>query len=220
MNFLITRFSNSQWGCTRIVCSPSWKDCGKVFILTNFHRHFILFKFLSPVNVNNKIGSCGFVSQMLPGPLTDLFYPVSIIKVDEVTGEPLRKPNGLCYRCGPGDTGEFVGKIYPDDPTRAFDGYANREASDKKIIRNVFKHGDAFFSSGDLLTLDEFGYAFFKDRTGDTFRWKGENVSTTEVEAAIGSYLEHVSDFEDENYFLSSPPVDEGKKMYSRVQLF
>lgn len=144
------------------------------------------------VNVDNKVGSCGFVSQMLPGPLTDLFYPVSIIKVDEITGEAIRRANGLCVRCGAGDTGEFVGKITAADPTRAFDGYANREASDKKIIRNVFSHGDAFFSSGDLLTLDEFGYAFFKDRTGDTFRWKGENVSTTEVEAAFGNYLEHV----------------------------
>ncbi|XP_015795361.1 long-chain fatty acid transport protein 4 [Tetranychus urticae] len=144
------------------------------------------------VNVDHKAGACGFISQILPGALTDLFYPVSIIKVDEITGEPIRSSNGLCIRCRAGDSGEFVGKIVTNDPSRAFDGYANQEASDKKIIRNVFRRGDAYFASGDLVTLDELGYVFFKDRTGDTFRWKGENVSTTEVEAVIGNHLEHV----------------------------
>lgn len=105
--------------------------------------------------------------------------------MDEITGEPIRNAQGLCEPCGPGETGEFVGKINKDDPTRTFDGYVNKEATEKKIYRNVFKHGDMVFSSGDLLTVDEFGYVYFKDRTGDTFRWKGENVSTTEVETAV-----------------------------------
>lgn len=42
-----------------------------------------------------------------------------------------------------------------------------------------------FLCSGDILVSDELGYLYFRDRTGDTFRWRGENVSTSEVEAAI-----------------------------------
>lgn len=88
------------------------------------------------------------------------------------------------------ETGEFVGKIIENDPSRAFDGYANKDATEKKIIRNVFSKGDAAFASGDLLTMDRFGYLYFKDRCGDTYRWKGENVSTMEVEAIISNSLQ------------------------------
>ena len=80
---------------------------------------------------------------------------------------------------------EFVGKIVLDDPTRSFDGYVNRDATQKKIYRDVYQKGDAVFASGDLLTIDELGYVYFKDRTGDTYRWKGENISTTEVETTM-----------------------------------
>lgn len=69
-----------------------------------------------------------------------------------------------------------------DDHIHSFDGYASQQATTKKMYRDVFRKGDAVFASGDLLVMDEFGYLFFKDRTGDTFRWKGENVSTSEVE--------------------------------------
>lgn len=138
------------------------------------------------VNYTGKEGACGFISRLLPLPIVNLIYPVNIVRVDEVTGDLIRdEKTGLCIPCGPGEVGEFVGKINSNDPTRTFDGYVNKEASEKKIYRNVFKQGDMVFSSGDLLTIDEFGYVYFKDRTGDTFRWKGENVSTTEVETAI-----------------------------------
>ncbi|KAI1298139.1 Long-chain fatty acid transport protein 4 [Halotydeus destructor] len=137
------------------------------------------------VNLTGKEGACGFVSQIVPRWFLNLIYPVGIIKVNEETGEPVRGPDGLCIPCGPGESGEFVGKIIDKDPTRSFDGYANKEASEKKVLRNVFKHGDAVFASGDLLTIDDLGYVYFKDRTGDTFRWKGENVSTTEVESVL-----------------------------------
>lgn len=115
---------------------------------------------------------------------------VSIVKVNEETGEPVRDAvSGLCTTCGPGETGEFVGKIVKEDPSRSFDGYVNREATEKKVYRDVFKKGDLYFSSGDLLTVDDLGYVYFKDRTGDTFRWKGENVSTTEVESVVASFI-------------------------------
>lgn len=114
-------------------------------------------------------------------------YPVSLIKVNEETGEPLRDPHGMAIHCEPGEVGMFVGKIVPKDPIRSFDGYSNREATKKKIIKDVFVRGDQAYASGDLLVMDELGYCYFVDRTGDTFRWKGENVSTTEVESIISS---------------------------------
>lgn len=136
------------------------------------------------INVDNKSGSCGFISQILPQ-----VYPVTLIRVNEQTGEPYRNENGLAQQARPGQVGEFVGKIIQTDPTRAFDGYVNKEATEKKIVRNVFRKGDMCFSSGDLLLMDELGYLYFKDRTGDTYRWKGENVSTMEVEAVISNIL-------------------------------
>lgn len=140
--------------------------------------------FVSAVNVDNKTGSCGFISQILPQ-----VYPVTLLRVNEETGEPYRDEDGLAVRAGPGQVGEFVGKIIPTDPTRSFDGYVNKEATEKKIVRNVNRKGDMYFASGDLLLMDELGYLYFKDRTGDTYRWKGENVSTMEVEAVISNVL-------------------------------
>lgn len=136
------------------------------------------------VNFNNTPGACGFVSRILP-----YIYPVTLIKCDPITGVPQRDRRGVCMRCGPGETGEFVGKIIEGDPTRSFDGYANQEATKKKIVRDVFWKGDMAFSSGDLLEMDEYGYVYFKDRTGDTYRWKGENVSTMEVEGIVSDLL-------------------------------
>lgn len=136
------------------------------------------------MNTDNTEGSCGFISLIIPS-----IYPVSLIKLDEDTNEPLRDENGLCLHCTGGESGEFVGKI-TRDISRAFDGYLNKDATNKKIIRNVFSQGDQAFLSGDLLTMDEQGYLYFKDRTGDTFRWKGENVSTAEVESVISNILD------------------------------
>lgn len=136
-------------------------------------------------NLDGKAGSCGFVTRALPKFLMKLVYPVGLIRVNEDTGEPHRGPDGLCIRCEPGEVGMFVGTIDAKNPVRAFDGYSSKEATSKKVIHDVFVQGDAAFASGDLLLMDELGYCYFQDRTGDTFRWKGENVSTTEVESAI-----------------------------------
>lgn len=79
--------------------------------------------------------------------------------------------------------------IRVNDHIHSFDGYASQQATSKKMYRDVFRKGDAVFASGDLLVMDEFGYLFFKDRTGDTFRWKGENVSTSEVEGIAARFV-------------------------------
>lgn len=132
------------------------------------------------VNINNKTGAIGFVSRIIPA-----VYPIAILKVDPDSGEPIRDDRGLCQLAKPNEPGVFIGKINPNNPSRAFLGYVDKAASDKKIVRDVFNYGDSAFISGDILTADELGYLYFMDRTGDTFRWRGENVSTTEVESAI-----------------------------------
>jgi len=136
------------------------------------------------LNIDSKPGSVGFTSVLLP-----FVYPVSLIRVDE-EGEPVRGENGLCIKCEPGEPGEFVGKIVKGHPSRGFDGYVDKKATAKKIAHNVLRHGDMYFRSGDLLYADEFGWMYFMDRMGDTFRWRGENVSTVEVESVISFVLE------------------------------
>ncbi|XP_035706331.1 long-chain fatty acid transport protein 4 isoform X4 [Folsomia candida] len=135
------------------------------------------------INIDNHVGSVGFISIILP-----FIYPVTLIRVDEATGEVMRDPRtGLVLRCKPNEPGELVGKIVPNHPVREFDGYADSNATTKKIVTDVFRKGDAAFRTGDVLIMDECGYFYFKDRTGDTFRWKGENCSTAEVEAVVSN---------------------------------
>ncbi|XP_043270087.1 long-chain fatty acid transport protein 4-like [Venturia canescens] len=136
------------------------------------------------VNIDNRIGAVGFVP-LYAGAL----YPVALLRVDEETGEPIRNHDGLCIRCKPGEPGVFVGKINPKKAVNDFSGYADQKESKKKIIHDVFKKGDRVFNSGDILVMDEYGYFYFKDRTGDTFRWRGENVATAEVEAVISNAI-------------------------------
>ncbi|KAJ8679469.1 hypothetical protein QAD02_015256 [Eretmocerus hayati] len=137
------------------------------------------------VNIDNTVGAIGFVSRIMP-----FVYPISIIKVDE-EGEPIRNAKGLCQVCEPHEPGVFIGKIIPNNPSRAFLGYVDKKASKSKIVHDVFAKGDSAFLSGDILVADEFGYLYFKDRTGDTFRWKGENVSTSEVEATVSNLVNY-----------------------------
>ncbi|XP_012216255.1 long-chain fatty acid transport protein 4 [Linepithema humile] len=136
------------------------------------------------VNLDNKIGAVGFIPRY-----ASWLYPVALLKIDEETAKPLRGPDGLCIPCKPGESGIFVGKINPTKAWNDFSGYADEKESDKKIIYDVFAKGDRVFNSGDILIMDKFGYFYFKDRTGDTFRWRGENVSTSEVEAVINNIM-------------------------------
>ncbi|XP_055516090.1 long-chain fatty acid transport protein 4 isoform X1 [Leucoraja erinacea] len=135
-------------------------------------------------NFDNKIGACGFNSRILP-----FVYPIRLVKVDEDTMELIRNSKGVCIPCQPGEPGQLVGRIVQNDPLRRFDGYVNNSATTHKIANDVFKKGDMAYLSGDVLVMDDYGYMYFRDRTGDTFRWKGENVSTTEVEGILSRYL-------------------------------
>jgi len=132
------------------------------------------------LNFDNTVGAVGFVPVLFSSIL-----PLGPIKVDEA-GNAVRDPlTGLCVRCKPGEPGEFVGIIQQNHPVREFTGYSDKESTKKKVLSDVWKKGDQCFRSGDILVSDEYGYLYFKDRKGDTFRWKGENVSTAEVEGVI-----------------------------------
>jgi len=107
-------------------------------------------------------------------------FNVRLVRFDVESEMPERQPNGLCYECKPGEIGEAIGQI-AHDARHAYSGYADKAASQKKVLTDVFKKGDQWFRTGDLMRQDKAGYLYFIDRIGDTFRWKGENVSTSEV---------------------------------------
>ena len=80
----------------------------------------------------------------------------------------------------------------PDVDFGIFQAYVNnKEGNAKKVIKGVFKKNDVGFRSGDILIMDKYGYLYFRDRTGDTFRWRGENVSTSEVETVVANLCDH-----------------------------
>jgi fatty-acyl-CoA synthase len=133
------------------------------------------------INVDNRVGSCGRV------PFWDRTN-LRIVRYDVETGHHPRDADGFMIPCGPGEPGEAIGMIEDGRGNLAgrFEGYTSAEATERKILRNVLRAGDSWWSSGDLLRYDEDGYCYFVDRIGDTYRWKSENVSTMEVADSLG----------------------------------
>jgi citronellyl-CoA synthetase len=111
--------------------------------------------------------------------------PYAIIEYDIENDCPVRYSDGFMRRISKGESGLLLGEITDKTP---FDGYTDPDKTEEKILRNVFISGDAWFNSGDLMRDQGFKHVQFVDRLGDTFRWKGENVSTTEVENCISQY--------------------------------
>jgi fatty-acyl-CoA synthase len=109
---------------------------------------------------------------------------VAFVEYDPDTGDPVRDDSGRARKVRNGQPGLLLSKVSNFQP---FDGYTDKSATDKKLVRNAFREGDVWFNTGDLMRSQGFGHAAFTDRLGDTFRWKGENVATTEVEAAIST---------------------------------
>ena len=117
-------------------------------------------------------------------------FPTALVRFDVETEQPVRNAQGFCIPCGPNEVGEAIGKIVNDatKPGNRYEGYAGQTETEKKILRSVFAPNDIWFRTGDLMRKDENGYFYFVDRIGDTFRWKGENVSTSEVAEAINRF--------------------------------
>jgi fatty-acyl-CoA synthase len=140
---------------------------------------------VSLFNIEGKPGAIGRIPLFLAHR-----FPAVLAKFDIEIGEPVRNEQGFCIRCMPNEVGEAIGELFKD-PSNAgsrFDGYTSEAASEQKILCNVFKPGDAWYRTGDLMRQDANGYFYFVDRIGDTFRWKGENVATFEVSEAICAF--------------------------------
>jgi fatty-acyl-CoA synthase len=137
------------------------------------------------LNFDSKIGAVG----RIPAWMKSKFF-VEIVRFDINTEQPARGPDGFCVKCGPDEVGEAISKIVndPKRPSQRFEGYADPGATDKKILQDAFEKGDRWFRTGDLMRKDADGYYYFVDRIGDTFRWKGENVATSEVSEAITGF--------------------------------
>lgn len=131
-------------------------------------------------NLFNKDQTVGFTSN-----------PVALLKYDIDSDEIQRGEDGFCIKVEEGEAGLCIAKISTDTP---FEGYTNKEATEKKVLRNVFEKDDAWFNTGDLLKTVDVGFALnyphyqFVDRVGDTFRWRAENVSTNEVAEIINGF--------------------------------
>ncbi len=127
--------------------------------------------FTNILNVDKTVGLC--------------LTPFAIVKYDIETEEPILGVDGFMQKVEPGETGLAIAEISDTTP---FVGYTDANQTNKKILKNVFEKGDIWFDSGDLIRNLGYRHAQFVDRLGDTFRWKGENVSTGEVEKAINRF--------------------------------
>lgn len=137
---------------------------------------------VSMINFDGKPGAVGRLPWFVA-----FKFPTAIVRFDVTSERPVRGADGFCIKCAANEIGEAIGKIIndPSKPANRFEGYANKAEDERKILRDVFEKGDAWFRSGDLMRQDERGYFYFIDRVGDTYRWKGENVSTSEVAETI-----------------------------------
>ncbi len=137
------------------------------------------------INFDGRIGAVG----RIPKWMESKFF-VEIVRFNVETEEPMRGADGFCVKCEPGEVGEAISKIMndPKRPSQRFEGYADPAATEKKILRDAFEKGDRWFRTGDLMRKDADGYYYFVDRIGDTYRWKGENVATSEVQEAITTF--------------------------------
>ena len=186
-----SRGSNDQNHRIRIACGNGMSaDTWRVF-QERFHIPRILEFYastegaLSLFNVEAEPGAIGRV----PPYLAHRFSPV-LAKFDPERAELVRNAQGFCIPCAPNEAGEALARIVKD-PSQVgsrFEGYTDTGASESKLLRNVFEPGDVWFRTGDLMRKNEKGFFYFVDRIGETFRWKGENVATTEVAEVLRAF--------------------------------
>lgn len=129
-------------------------------------------------NFDGKVGAIGRIPKW-----AEFRFVTEVVRFDYETEAPKRNAQGFCELCEPNEIGEVISQILndPKRPSQRFEGYSNRAESNRKVLENVFEPGDRWFRTGDLMRKDALGYFYFIDRIGDTFRWKGENVATSEV---------------------------------------
>ncbi|KAK6494593.1 long-chain fatty acid transport protein 6-like [Huso huso] len=178
-----------------------WKDFhdrfGKIKVVESYGLTEGSIGFMNYTDKTGPIGRAGFFNKCIS--------PFDFVKYDLQKAEPVRSDQGYCVKIKKGETGLLIAPVTSMNP---FLGYAgNKELSEKKLLRNVFEKGDVFFNTGDFMMQDHDDFVYFRDRTGDTFRWKGENVATTEVADILGD-LEFLQEV---NVYGVSVPGHEGK---------
>jgi len=135
---------------------------------------------VSMMNYDGRHGAVGRVPNYMRS-----IIKTRIVRFDLDGEKPVRGADGFCIECAAGEAGEAIGEVQ-SEAGRSFEGYTQKMDTEKKLLRDVFAKGDVWFRTGDLMRRDTDGYFYFVDRIGDTFRWKGENVATSEVAEALG----------------------------------
>ncbi|MBV8979075.1 MAG: long-chain-acyl-CoA synthetase [Alphaproteobacteria bacterium] len=156
---------------------------------------------VSMLNYDGKPGAVGRIPWYMRG-----LIKTRIVRFDVESEMPVRGADGFCIECADGETGEALGAV-DDEAGRRFEGYTHSADSEKKLLRDVFEKGDVWYRTGDLMRRDAHGYFTFVDRIGDTFRWKGENVSTGEV----AGVLESVPEIAEANVYGVGVPGQDGR---------
>lgn len=160
------------------------------------------------INYPGRCGAQGKTSCFLR-----MLSPFELVQYSLETEEPLRDGQGLCIPARPGEAGLLLTQVLRHQP---FLGYRGpRELSEKKLVKNVRRPNDLYYNTGDVLAMDHEGFLYFRDRLGDTFRWKGENVSTREVEGVLSA----VDFLQEVNVYGVPVPGCEGKVGMAAVQL-
>jgi citronellyl-CoA synthetase len=160
-------------------------------------------------------GPSGFLNlEGRPGMIGRISTPetVAIVKIDEDTGEYYKDEKGFYIQCKPGETGMLLFAITSNS---VYLGYKDKEQTEERLMRNVVQENDVYFNTGDLITLHDDYWISFADRSGDTFRWKGENVSTLEVENIINSF----PDIDMSSVFGVEIPRHDGKAGMAAIKL-
>ncbi|EFC36493.1 very long-chain acyl-CoA synthetase [Naegleria gruberi] len=190
-----------------------WNRVMKRFGIKKIVEHYGQTEMLSAhpmINSYNKVGSCGFI----PFDLWTNQKKEVLLTYDFETDSVKRDPvTGFCEIAGPGVAGEDVTRI-----SELYKAYNNHEDNLKKVYRDVFEKGDMWYRSGDLLKFDNDGFFYFVDRLGESYRWKGENVSTGEVSEAITKALDkHNIGLKEANVYGIEIPHCEGRAGMARL---
>jgi len=166
--------------CGNGLSGAVWEDFEKRFRIPRIVEFYAATE--SPLSLYNCEGKPGAVGRIPP--FLAHRFPVELVKFDVDSGQPLRGADGFCIRAGIGEAGHAISRIAKSVPG-GFEGYSDRTETDSKILRVAFTEDDSWYMSGDIMRRDPRGFYYFVDRIGDTFRWKGENVSTAEVADVI-----------------------------------